>query len=230
MTEKEAARLKREAERAEEQRIAELSGGVPKEVTAAQAQEYEEEPPIDPVSGRPSLVRALAQREANAGGAQFPKGTFPRPGVRRAGGGAVKSGGRASSLWQSLGDAFRRGEGEVHRSLAQAGGELQRLNPGESKHQVSQRLFDYLAKPDKEVTDPELEGDVNALRERIPVIAPEAFDNLKQLQKGMEAVVFHDQEGRVVYKLFKVRRRSLVRLRPCSKSRSRMMLTSWQLS
>ena len=209
-TEAEANKLKREADRAEEERIAELSGGVAKEggITAAQAQEYErtsEEPLIDPVSGRPSLVRALANAEADTGGALPPEGSVTSTRIRRAGGREKPGGGRAAALWESLGANVRAREAEKSESLARAHSSLQRLNSNESRYQASQRLFDYLSDTAKPINDPEIASEVGDLREQIPSVSNSVFDQFKQLQGGQEARVYHDENARVVYKLYPIK-------------------------
>jgi hypothetical protein len=202
-------RIEREQKLLEEQQLAEISSRIEKEGgghTAALSEHDQgtEEPINDPVTGRPSLVRALSHGEANAGGAGFPAGSLTHAGLRHTRSSAKQSGSRPPSVWQSLGGAFRAREAELHQSLQGAGESIQRLNEGESKYQTSQRLFDYLVNPDKEVTDPTIESEIANLRERIPVVNPAEFKKYKQLRRGQEATVYHDKEGRVVYKLFPV--------------------------
>ena len=58
-------------------------------------------------------------------------------------------------------------------------------------------LFDYLTDHDKEVTDPEMESEINALRERIPahrLRKPSMVSS--SFQKGKEAIVFHDEDAK----------------------------------
>ena len=206
--EEEARAIERESDLLEEQQLAEISSRIEKGpgVTAPQAQEYVgEEPTLDPNTGRPSLVRTLAQREADAGGAGFPKGSLASSRLRHLRSGAEPGGGRPPSVWQSLGGAFRAREKEVHRSFESTLGAISRLNPDQNKYEVSQRLFDYLMAPEKAIDDPEIESDVANLREQIPLLNREQITKHKQLQSGSEAQVYHDTEGGVVYKLFPVK-------------------------
>jgi hypothetical protein len=202
----EAKRLKAEADLADEQQLAEISGRIEKGVTAAQAQEHVgEESIIDPNTGRPSMVRALANREANAGGAGFPEGSLSQAGLRHLRSGATPRGGRGPALWEAVGGPFRRRAAELHQSFKRAGQTLQALVPGnENRYKRSQELFDLLTHPDKEVTDPELAAEVENLREQVPVLDLDKFIQHPQLRSGKEARVHHDKDGRVVYKLFRM--------------------------
>ena len=81
-------------------------------------------------------------------------------------------------LWEMRSDEENQ---KYIRSFQRAGEALQLLNPGkEKRYQRSQTLFDYLTHPEKEVTDPDLEDDITALRERIPVLKAGALQGFKQ--------------------------------------------------
>jgi hypothetical protein len=55
------------------------------------------------------------------------------------------------------------------------------------------------------VSDPRLAEEVATLRAEIPSLDSAMFRSLPQLNEGAEARVYHDEEGKVVYKLFQVR-------------------------
>ena len=157
----------------------------------------------DPHTGRASMVRAMAQQVADEGGNQIPSGSVSFGDLQRLGGGAQPGGGRVASVWGSVGESFRRRDAEIHRRLERAAGVLRRLNPQASEYEIGQRLFDYLAGT-KQLSDPQLEAEIAALRAEIASLDSTKFRALPQLNKGAEAKVHHDEEGKVVYKLFRV--------------------------
>ena len=158
----------------------------------------------DPHTGRASMVRAMAQQVADEGGNQIPSGSVSFGDPQRLGGGAQPGGGRVASVWRSVGESFRGRDAELHRRIKSAAGLLRRLNPQASEYEIGQRLFDYLAGT-KQVSDPQLATEMAVLRAEIPSVDAARFRSLPQLNEGAEARVYHDEEGKVVYKLFKVR-------------------------
>jgi hypothetical protein len=173
---------------------------------AAQMEEHHEDQREfiqDPHTGRASMVRAMAQQVADRGGNKVPSGSFSFGDIQRLGVGAQPGGGRVASLWRSLGESFRRRDAEIHRRLERAAGVLRRLNPQASEYEIGQRLFDYLAGA-KQLSDPKLQTEIAALRAEIASLDSTKFRALPQLNKGAEAKVHHDEEGKVVYKLFRV--------------------------
>ena len=149
------------------------------------------------------MVRAMAQQVADAGGNQIPFGSVAFGDLQRLGGGAQPGGRRVASIWRSVGESFRRRDAELHRRIKSAAGVLRRLNAKATEYEIGQRLFDYLAGA-KQVSDAQLAEEVAALRAEIPSVDAAKFSSLPQLNKGAEARVYHDEEGKVVYKLFKV--------------------------
>ena len=176
---------------------------------AARMEEHHEDPREfiqDPHTGRASMVRAMAQQVADGGGNQIPSGSVSFGDPQRLGGGAQPGGGRIASVWGSVGESLRGRDAELHRRIKSAAGVLQQLNPQGSGYEIGQRLFDYLAGT-KQVSDPQLAAEIAVLRAEIPSVDAARFRSLPQLNEGAEAQVYHDEEGKVVYKLFKVRRR-----------------------
>jgi hypothetical protein len=102
-----------------------------------------------------------------------------------------------------VGESFRRRDAELHRKIKSAAGVLRRLNPQAIEYEIGQRLFDYLAGT-KQVSDPQFAAEIAVLRAEIPSVDAARFRSLPQLNEGAEAKVYHDEEGKVVYKLFKV--------------------------
>ena len=157
----------------------------------------------DPHTGRASMVRAMAQQVADAGGNQIPSGSVSFGDLQRPGGGAQPGGRRVASVWRSVGESFRRRDAKLHRRIESAAGVLRRLNPQATEYEIGQRLFDYLAGA-KQVSDAQLAEEAAALRAEIPSLDSAKFRTFPQLGEGSEAKVYHDEEGKVVYKLFKV--------------------------
>lgn len=173
---------------------------------AAQMEEHHEDQREfieDPHTGRASMVRAIAQQVADEGGNQIPSGSVAFGDLQRLGGGAQPGRGRVASVWRSVGESFRRRDAELHRRIKSAAGVLRRLNPQATEYEIGQRLFDYLAGT-KQVSDPQFAAEIAALRAEIPSLDSAKFSSLPQLNKGAEARVYHDEEGKVVHKLFKV--------------------------
>ena len=158
----------------------------------------------DPHTGRASMVRAMAQQVADAGGNQIPSGSVSFGDLQRPGGGAQPGGRRVASVWRSVGESFRRRDAELHRRIKSAAGVLRRLNPQATEYEIGQRLFDYLAGT-KQISDAQVAAETAALRGEIPSVDAARFRSLPQLNEGAEARVYHDEEGKVVYKPFKVR-------------------------
>jgi hypothetical protein len=173
---------------------------------AAQMEEHHEDQREfiqDSHTGGASMVRAMAQQVADAEGNQIPFGSVSFGDLQRLGGGAQPGGRRVASVWRSVGESFRRRDAELHRRIKSAAGVLRRLNAKATDYEIGQRLFDYLAGT-KQVSDAQLAAETAALRGEIPSLDSAKFRTFPQLGEGSEAKVYHDEEGKIVYKLFKV--------------------------